>query len=108
MIKIGFFHCSFVYSGGGERIALEGVMGLRKKGYRVDLFAPAIDPNKCFPDLLKKIKPKPVLFGLIPRWLPLRDAMDMILSALLAPIVFYKYKDFDIFIGENQPGAWFA
>ena len=106
-LKIALFHCSFVYSGGGERIAIEGVLGLRKKGHEVDLYAPAIDRENCFPDLLKKANPKPIMNGL-PRWFPLRDALDMGFSSLLAPLVAYKFRDYDVFIGENQPGAWFA
>src|SRR3989344_1368321 len=92
--KIGFFHCSFVYSGGGERIALEGVLGLRKRGYYVDLYAPAIDWEKCYPALLKKAKPKPILFS-FPDWVPFKDALDMGLSSLLAPILLYKFRKYD-------------
>jgi hypothetical protein len=31
-LKIAVFHCGFVYSGGGERIVLEEVLGLRRLG----------------------------------------------------------------------------
>ncbi len=106
-IKIAFFQCSFVYSGGGERIALEGVLGLRKKGYTVDLYAPAIDWQNCFPDLLKLTKPKKIIPQL-PEWFPLNDGFNMLFASLFAPFVAYKFKDYDIFLGENQPGAWFA
>ena len=105
--KIAFFHCSFVYSGGRERIAIEGVLGLRKKGYKVDLFAPAIDLDNCYPDLLKKANPKPILFS-FPEWIPFRDAIDMGISSLLMPFLIFKFLKYDIFIGENQPGVWFA
>ena len=105
--KIGFFHCSFVYSGGGERIALEGVLGLRKRGYEVDLYAPAIDWEKCYPSLLKKARPRPILFS-FPRFIPFSDAMDMGFSSFLAPLLFSKFRRYDVFIGENQPGVWLA
>ena len=106
-MKIAFFHCAFVYSGGGERIALEGVLGLRKRGHTVDLFSPATDAEKCFPDLLKKAKPQPIIPQL-PKGFALRDGLNMLLASILAPWVAYKFKDYDIFVGENQPGAWFA
>ena len=105
--KIAVFHCAFVYSGGGERIVLEEVLGLRKRGYEVNLFAPAIDWERCFPDLLKKAQPRPVIVEL-PQWIPLRDAFDLGLSSLLAPLVASKFRSYDIYLGCNQPGAWFA
>lgn len=105
--KIAVFHCAFVYSGGGERIVLEEVFGLRERGYEVDLYAPAIDWEGCFPDLLKKAQPRPVIAEL-PRWVPLRDALGLGLSSLLAPLVAPKFRSYDIYLGCNQPGAWFA
>lgn len=106
-LHIAFFHCSFIYSGGGERIALEGVLGLRAREYNVDLYAPAINWQNCFPDLLKKAKPQIIIPQLMTNT-GLMDALNMLLSSVFAPLAAYKYKDYDIFIGENQPGVWFA
>ena len=34
--RIAVFHCGFTYSGGGERIVIEEVLGLRRRGYDVE------------------------------------------------------------------------
>src|SRR5581483_1548860 len=95
-LKIALFHCAFVYSGGGERIALEGTLGLRKLGHHVDLYSPATDGTKCFPDLLRSAQPKQIIPQL-PRGFPLRDGMNMLLASVFAPVVAYRFKDYDIF-----------
>lgn len=106
-LRIAFFHCAFVYSGGGERIALEGVLGLRARGHSVDLYSPATDWEKCFPDLLKKTQPKPIIPQLS-KSVPFAEALNMLVASLVAPLAAYRFKDYDIFIGENQPGVWFS
>lgn len=106
-LRIAFFHCAFVYSGGGERIALEGVLGLRRRGHLVDLYSPATDFKKCFPDLLTQAKPKPIIPQL-PKGFPVRDGLNMLLASFAAPFAAYKFRNYDIFVGENQPGVWFA
>jgi glycosyltransferase involved in cell wall biosynthesis len=106
-LKIALFHCAFVYSGGGERIALEGALGLRKLGHSVDLYSPATNWEKCFPDLLQKTNPLEIIPQL-PQGFPLRDGLNMLLASIFAPLVAYKFKDYDVFLGENQPGVWFA
>jgi len=105
--RIAIFHCGFIYSGGGERIVLEEAKGLKKRGYRVEVFAPNIDPETCFPEFLKSLKVKTFLPQL-PRWFPFRDGILMIVTSFLAPCFFYRFKKTDIFFGANQPGAWLA
>jgi glycosyltransferase involved in cell wall biosynthesis len=105
--KIAIFHCSFAYSGGGERIVIEEVLGLRKRGYEVGLYAPAINEKECFPFLLPKASPKSILPRL-PRWFPLRDAIDMAASSALIGLLAPGYAKYDVFVGANQPGVWFA
>lgn len=106
-LKIATFHCAFVYSGGGERIVIEEVLGLRKLGHKVDLFAPAINEEKCYPELLKKAKPKS-LFPQLPKEFPLRDALAMGYNSLFIWLLAPFFGKYDCFIGANQPGAWFA
>ncbi len=53
-LKIAVFHCGFVYSGGGERIVLEEVLGLRRLGHEVVCFAPTVDRELCFPDFIDR------------------------------------------------------
>jgi len=106
-LKIAIFHCAFIYNGGGERIALEEALGLSKKGYRVDLFAPAVDASKCFPDLLEKAKVK-TIFPQLPKWVLLRDAFSMIYTSMFVWVLAPKFAGYDFFIGANQPGVWIA
>ena len=55
-LKIAVFHCGFVYSGGGERIVLEEVLGLRRLGHEVVCFAPTLDRELCFPDFIDQVE----------------------------------------------------
>src|SRR4029077_16456744 len=50
--RIAVFHCGFTYSGGGERLVIEEVLGLRRRGYEVECYAPTVDASRCYPDLL--------------------------------------------------------
>lgn len=106
-IKIAIFHCGFIYSGGGERIVLEEARGLTKRGYDVSVHAPTVDYKKCFPEMLKELKVKMLLPSYFDK-LPLRNALRMLASSLLAPLLAINFKDVDIFIGANQPGIWIA
>ena len=106
-LKIAVFHCGFAYSGGGERLVLEEVMGLRRLGHEVVCYAPVVDRKACFPDFINAVGVKTFLPQL-PKWFPLRDALAMGLSSLLAPLFALRFLDFDVFVGANQPGAWFA
>jgi len=105
--KIAIFHCGFIYSGGGERIVLEEARGLTKRGWEVEVFAPTLDHQKCYPEFVKELKVKTFLPQL-PRWFPYRFAFLMVASSLLAPIFAWRFRKFDAFLGANQPGAWIA
>ena len=105
--KVAIFHCGFIYSGGGERIVLEEAKGLRKRGWEVRVYAPTLDVDKCFPDMCREESVKTFLPSLID-WLPLRNALRMVVSSILAPAFALKFRDTDVFIGANQPGAWIA
>lgn len=105
--KIAIFHCGFIYSGGGERIVLEEAIGLTKRGFEVEVYAPTLEPQKCYPDLVKKVGVK-TFFPTIIGGLPLRNALRMLVSSIMAPFLASRFKDVDMFIGANQPGAWIA
>ena len=105
--KIAIFHCGFVYSGGGERIVLEQARGLEKRGYQVQVYAPTIDQKACYPSLLEELKVKTFLPEVFEN-LPFRDALRMVASSVLAPILAINFRKVDLFIGANQPGAWIA
>lgn len=105
--KIAIFHCAFVYSGGGERIVLEEARELKRRGYEVEVYAPTVDYKKCYPDLLKELDVKMFLPSFFDN-LPLRNALRMLVTSILAPFLTYKFKDVDLFLGANQPGIWVA
>ncbi|HLE03388.1 MAG TPA: glycosyltransferase family 4 protein [Anaerolineales bacterium] len=106
-LRIAVFHCGFAYSGGGERIVLEEVNGLRRLGHKVVCYAPTLNRKMCYPDLIKEVGVRTFLPQL-PSWFPLRDAIAMALSSLLAPILALGFIGTDVFVGANQPGAWIA
>lgn len=105
--KIAIFHCGFIYSGGGERIVLEEARHLKKRGYEVLVYAPTLKPDKCYPEFVKEIGVKTFLPSFIDS-LPLRNALRMVVTSMLAPILAWWFRDVDIFIGANQPGIWIA
>lgn len=105
--KVAIFHCGFVYSGGGERIVLEQARGLKKRGYQVEVFVPTIDKKISYDQFLTELNVKTFLPTLTEK-LPFRDALRMVVSSLLAPVLALRFQDVDLFFGANQPGAWIA
>jgi glycosyltransferase involved in cell wall biosynthesis len=105
--KVTIFHCGFIYSGGGERIVLEEARGLRSRGYDVEVYAPTVDYKNCYPEMLKELEVKAILPTVIDK-LPYRNALRMVVSSILAPILAIKFRKTDVFIGANQPGVWIA
>jgi glycosyltransferase involved in cell wall biosynthesis len=106
-LNIAVFHCGFAYSGGGERLVLEEVMGLRRLGHSVVCYAPTLDKQACFPDFIDEVGVNTFLPQL-PKWFPLRDAIAMVLSSVLAPALALRFRNIEVFVGANQPGAWIA
>ena len=106
-LKIAIFHLAFVYSGGGERLVLEEAIGLQKLGHDVTVFAPVINEKKCFPELISKVKIKKLIPSL-PLFLPDAEYISIILACLLAPLFFFKFRNYDLYFGANQPGPWIS
>lgn len=106
-ITVALFHCGFIYTGGGERIVIEEILGLRKKGYEVDCYVPTYDPQKSYPDIIQSLGIKTFLPQL-PRFVPLRFATQMVASCLVAPLLVWRFLKYDVFLGANQPGAFMA
>jgi glycosyltransferase involved in cell wall biosynthesis/uncharacterized membrane protein YbhN (UPF0104 family) len=104
--RIAVLHCGFTYSGGGERIVIEEVLGLRRLGHRVDCFAPIVEPEACYPDLLPAVAPRTFLPQL-PRWFPLRGAVQMVAASVLVPLFAWRLR-YDVILAANQPSAWIA
>jgi glycosyltransferase involved in cell wall biosynthesis/uncharacterized membrane protein YbhN (UPF0104 family) len=105
--RIAVFHCGFTYSGGGERLVIEEVLGLRRRGYEVECYAPTVDASRCYPDLIGEVRVKTFLPQL-PRWVPFREAVQMAATSLLMPLYAWRFRGVDAIIGCNQPSAWIA
>jgi glycosyltransferase involved in cell wall biosynthesis/uncharacterized membrane protein YbhN (UPF0104 family) len=105
--RIAVFHCGFTYSGGGERIVIEEVLGLRRRGFRVECYAPTVDASRCYPDLLGDVRVRTFLPQL-PRWFPFREAIQMAAASLLMPLYAWRFRGVDAIVGCNQPSAWIA
>lgn len=102
-LKIAIFHLGFFFSGGGEKLVLKEAGGLTKLGHKVTLFAPVIDKEDCFPDLIKEAKVHSLFFPFSFNF-PLRDFLAIAGAVFLTPLTFWRFKSFDIFFGANQPG----
>src|SRR6266702_738222 len=105
--RVAVFHCGFTYSGGGERIVIEEVLGLRRRGFQVDCYAPTVDASRCYPDLLNDLRVRTFLPQL-PRWFPFREALQMAATSLLMPLYAWRFRGVDAIVGCNQPSAWIA
>jgi len=105
--RIAVFHCGFTYSGGGERLVIEEVLGLRRRGYDVECYAPTVDASRCYPDLIGEVRVKTFLPQL-PRWFPYREAVQMAATSLLMPLYAWRFRGVDAIVGCNQPSAWIA
>jgi glycosyltransferase involved in cell wall biosynthesis len=101
------FHCGFTYSGGGERIVIEEVLGLRRRGFDVECYAPTVDASRCYPDLIGDVRVHTFLPQL-PRWFPFREAVQMAATSLLMPLYAWRFRGVDVILGCNQPSAWIA
>lgn len=105
--RVAVFHCGFTYSGGGERLVLEEVLGLRSRGYEVECYAPTVDARSCYPELMAQVGVRTFLPAL-PRWVPLHDAFNMVAASALVPLYAWRFRSVDVIFGCNQPGVWIA
>jgi uncharacterized protein (TIRG00374 family) len=105
--RIAVFHCGFTYSGGGERIVIEEVLGLRRRGYEVECYAPTVDATRCYPDLIADVRVR-TFMPQLPRWFPFREAIQMAAASLLMPLYAWRFRGVDAILGCNQPSAWIA
>jgi glycosyltransferase involved in cell wall biosynthesis len=105
--RIAVFHCGFTYAGGGERLVIEEVLGLRRRGYQVECYAPTVDAARCYPDLIGQVGVRTFLPQL-PRWFPAREAVQMAATSLLMPLYAWRFRGVDAIVGCNQPSAWIA
>jgi len=104
-LRIAIFHFGFFYSGGGEKLVLEEIKGLRKLGHDVTCFAPYIDRERCFPGVSEMVEIQ-TLLPPPPKFLPYRHAISVLLCCLLVPFMALRFRKFDVFFGANQPAPW--
>ncbi len=105
--RVAVFHSGFTYAGGGERIVIEEVLGLRRRGFEVECYAPTVDASRCYPDLIGSVGVRTFLPQL-PRWFPYREAVQMAAASLLMPLYAWRFRGVDAIVGCNQPSAWIA
>lgn len=104
-MKLAIFHMGFFYSGGGERTVINEALHLQHHGHAVDVFAPIVRRDKCFPDLIQRIRVR----GYLPRLpipIPLREAVSILASSFLTPAFMRKFSYYDALICHGQPSAW--
>jgi glycosyltransferase involved in cell wall biosynthesis len=106
-MRIALFHLGFFYSGGGEKLILEEMRGLKASGHEVDCFAPYVNREECYPDVpemkqVRSLLPPP------PSWLPMKDAIWLTLSCLVIPLTAWRFRSYDVLFGANQPAPWYA
>ena len=103
-MRIADFYLGILYSGGGERLVLEEMRGLRTLGDEVTRLAPHIDREGCVPDVPEMADIRPLLPW--PSWLPMKDALRVTFGGVLIPDLAWLFRSLDIFLGGNQPGQW--
>lgn len=106
-LKIAIFHLAFFYSGGGEKLVLEEIRELKKRGHRVDCFVPTIDKKLCFPDVINHFKIK-TFFPPFPKIIPHKESFEILFASMFFPIIARRFIKYDVILGANQPGPWFA
>ena len=105
-LRIAIFHLGFFYSGGGEKLVLQQARELRARGHDVQVHAPIVDREACFPDLMAEIVPRALLRRL-PNIGGVGDGLTLLAAALLARSL-TRNIDADVYLGANQPGAHLA
>lgn len=105
-LKIGIFHTEFVYSGGAERVIFRQMEYIVKKGHEVVCFTAYIDKKECYPKIINNFDIRQILPSILNKYVP-HDLM-IILTTLLIPFHILRFRKFDVFIGENQAGPFWA
>src|SRR4029077_10625170 len=88
-------------------IVIEEVLGLRRRGFAVECYAPTVDASRCYPDLIGEVRVRTFLPQLS-RWFSFRAAVQMAAASLLMPLYARRCRGVDAIVGCNQPSAWIA
>jgi len=101
-MKIAMIHTPLITPTGGERLILRLSIELQKLGHEVEIFVNAVDEEKCFPDMLKKVKINVIPYSLPYGWGYYRALDGMFNIGRKIP------KGFDIVNNHNFPTEWAA
>lgn len=85
---------------------LNEAIGLQNRGHEVELFCPTLSSG-CFPELQEKVDVNE-LFWWIPRKSPCRNALGMLLTSIMTPMLLKHFKKFDVILAHSQPSNWLA
>src|SRR5207244_11961809 len=99
---VGFF-----YSGGGEKLVIQQVLGLRARGHVVDCYAPIVDAKRSFPGWLEQIVARR-LVPRLPSWLRFPDALAIIAMSVAAPLLARRLREYDVVLAAKQTAGWVA
>ncbi len=105
-MRVALVHMGFFYSGGGERTVLSEALGLRRRGFDVEVFAPTVSRD-CHPGLLERVQPEEIA-GWLPRGIPYRNYLGMLTTSLAAAKVAQRLSGFDCVVAHSQPSYWLA
>jgi len=94
-----------VITGGIERVPLLQTLYLRRQGIEADCYATSIDEETCFPDLVRRVAPRPILPWTKKAILGIRalNHLGGVALCRLWPRVLSKY---DILQAHYQPAPW--
>ena len=106
IMRVALVHMGFFYSGGGERTVLSEALGLRRRGFDVEVFAPTVS-RECHPGLLERVQPCEMA-GWLPRGIPYRNYLGMLTTSLAAMRVARRLSGFDCVVAHSQPSYWLA
>lgn len=106
MKRIVIFHPEFAYSGGAEKMTFEQIDYLKKKGYKVRCFTAFVDKRRCFPNRIENYDIRQILPNFLNKIIP-HDLMIMA-TTLAFPMFIFSFKNYDVYLGENQAACWWA
>jgi glycosyltransferase involved in cell wall biosynthesis len=107
-LRIALIHgVGFFYSGGGEKLVIQQVLGLRERGHDVDCFAPIVDSARAFPGWLERLAARR-LAPRFPNWTAYPDALAIIAMSAVAPVLALGLRSYDVILAANQPAPWVA
>ncbi|MEM2901066.1 MAG: glycosyltransferase family 4 protein, partial [Thermoplasmata archaeon] len=101
--RLGVLHSTFLTSGGIERMPLMHALKLSEKN-EVTVFCTMYDKEKCFPELMKKLKVKRFFYDIpFPK---VRRSINHFAAYVYNSINPRKFANFDLLLCNHQPSIW--